>query len=82
MELSKMQTYCHLANYCYACFLVDQQDPEILCNGLCYQCHSLKWNAMKHSISLETIIHILETLGKESKWYSLYDVEYKARLTM
>lgn len=82
MESSKMQSYCQLANYCYACFLVDQQDPEVLCNGLCYQCHSLKWNMMKQSISLETIVQALQSLSKDSKWYALYDLEYKSRLAM
>jgi len=82
MESNTIQSYCQLANYCYACFLVDQQDPEILCDGLCYQCHSIKWDKIKNYLSLETILQVLRTLGKDSKWYSLYHLEYKARISL
>jgi hypothetical protein len=80
IEYSPMQSYCHMSNYCYYCFLVDPQDPEILCNGLCYQCHGSKWDTMKHRIPFENIEQTLNKLPKESKWFILYEKEYKSRL--
>ena len=79
MDPVSVQEYCHTVNYCYACFLVDEQDPETLCNGLCYNCHGSVWDKIKHSFSLETLKNTLLTLSKNSKWFSLYTTEYSSR---
>lgn len=79
MENSAMQHYCQISNYCYACFLVDPQDPETLRNGLCYHCHGIMWDKMKHSFTSETLRQTILRLNSDSKWYSFYNTEYKAR---
>uniref|UniRef100_A0A6C0AMF2 Uncharacterized protein n=1 Tax=viral metagenome TaxID=1070528 RepID=A0A6C0AMF2_9ZZZZ len=80
METPTIQSYCQIVNFCYACFLVDPQDPEILCDDLCYQCHGSKWDKMRSSLTLESIIQTLKRINKNSKWYSLYHDEYFSRL--
>lgn len=77
---SAMQSYCQMSNYCYACFLVDPQDPETLCNGLCYNCHSSRWDSMKRSFSDSTLLLTLRRLTVDSRWFALYDTEYTSRL--
>ena len=79
IEYSPVQTYCQMSNYCYACFLIDPQDPELLCNGLCYHCHSARWDTIKHAISFENIEKTFNRLSKDSKWFILYQNEYKTR---
>lgn len=79
VEDSAMQSYCQMSNYCYACFLVDPQDPEVLCNGLCYYCHSSRCDKMKHTFSEETLWQTLNRLTVHSKWFNLYNIEYKSR---
>jgi hypothetical protein len=76
-----MESYCQMSNYCYACFLVDPQDPEVLCNGLCYHCHASRWDKMKHGISDEALWQTLNRLSVDSKWFNLYSIEYKRRVT-
>ena len=80
MEHIDLQSYCHMFNYCYACYLVDIQDPEVLCNGLCYYCHSDRWDKMKHAFSVTILSRTLSMLKRDSKWYELYETEYKAKL--
>lgn len=80
MDTSRIQSYCHVANYCYACFLIDPQDPEILCNGLCYECHAARWEQIKGSFTLDIIANTLSKINTGSNWYSLYYDEYKIRL--
>ena len=79
MEQSTMELYCQMANYCYACFLIDEQDPEVLFAGLCFECHSGKWDKIRHSLTSETIAYSLSMLNPKSKWFSLYQEEYKRR---
>jgi len=80
IEHIDLQSYCQMFNYCYACYLVDVQDPEVLCNGLCYHCHGSRWDKIKHAFSLAMLSHTLSELTQESKWYDLYELEYKTRL--
>ena len=74
-----IEIYCQIANYCYACFLVDQQDPVRLFGGLCYHCHSEKWDKMRHSFTTERIVYHLNNMDPKSDWYSLYKEELKQR---
>jgi len=80
VEHIDLQSYCQIFNYCYACYLVDIQDPEVLCNGLCYHCNGSRWDKMKHAFSLAMLSQTLSVLNKESKWYDLYQLEYENRL--
>jgi len=80
-DYSAMHEYCQISNYCYMCFMIDPQDPEILCNGLCYQCHGSKWDKMKHVLPLEKIEQTLNKLPRDSRWFTLYQQEYNARIS-
>jgi hypothetical protein len=59
---------------------MDPQDPEVLCDGLCYECNAARWNEIKSSLTLDNISKKLSKMNVNSNWYRLYHAEYKARL--